>query len=90
MKNNKTITLRITFFTNDLPIRIGVGGGKIPIWNCGQVAIDANKEKGIKSGGTMFNGLDDIERAIRLVMKKHKIVILGYLGKIDDGYRRNK
>lgn len=73
-KDNKTIGITIRFFTNDLPSRVGTKKDRVPFWTCGNVHLEANKTKGIKTQDEMFNYFDDIPRAIKVVLSKSKLV----------------
>ena len=73
-KDKKTIGITIRFFTNDLPSRVGPKMDHIPFWTCGNVPLEANKLKGIKTQDEMFNYFDDISRAIKVVLSKVKLV----------------
>ncbi len=72
-RDNKTIGITIRFFTNDLPDYIGKKSDQIPFWTCGNVHLEANNTKGIKSRDEMFNYFDDIPRAIKVVLSKAKL-----------------
>jgi len=73
-KDKKTIGITIRFFTNDLPDRVGTKRDQIPFWTCGNVHLEANKTKGIKTQDEMFNYFNDIPRAIKVVLSKSKLV----------------
>jgi len=73
-KDNKTIGITIRFFTNDLPGKVGGGNGLTPFWTCGNVHLEANSTKGIKTQDEMFNYFDDIPRAIKVVLSRAKLV----------------
>lgn len=73
-KDKKTIGITIRFFTNDLPHCVGSKKNQIPFWTCGNVHLEANKTKGIKSQDEIFNYFDDISRAIKVVLSKSKLV----------------
>lgn len=73
-KDNKTIGITIRFFTNNLPDHVGAKNDSIPFWTCGNVHLEANKTKGIKTKDEMFNYFEDIPRAIKVVLSKSKLV----------------
>lgn len=73
-KDNKTIGVTIRFFTNDLPGCVGSKKDQTPFWTCGNVHLEANKTKGIKTQDEMFNYFEDIPRAIKVVLSKSKLV----------------
>lgn len=73
-KDDKTIGITIRFFTNDLPGKVGGGLSATPFWTCGNVHLHANKTKGIKPQDEMFNYFEDIQRAIKVVLSKSKLV----------------
>ncbi|MCK4540029.1 hypothetical protein KAU09_02665 [Candidatus Parcubacteria bacterium] len=75
-KDNKTIAIKIRFWTNDLPEKIGRKNGQIPCWTSGNVSIEANRTKGIKAQNVIFHYLDDIPRAVREIMKKSKLTVV--------------
>lgn len=69
--DNKTIAVKLRFFTSDLPEKIK---NKIPMWECGSVSIEANKTLGINATVEMFHSMDDVPRAIKKVLRRSKIV----------------
>jgi len=71
-KDNKTIGVIVRFFTDHLPEK--VGEQKTPFWTCGNVHLEANGTKGISNQNEMFYYLDDIPRAIKVVLSKSKLV----------------
>ncbi len=73
-RDNKTIGITIRFFTNDLPDKVGSKNTKIPFWTCGNVHLEANQTKGIRTQDEMFNYFDDILRAIKVVLSKSRLV----------------
>lgn len=73
-KDKKTIGVTIRFFTNDLPSRVGSKNDQTPFWTCGNVHLEANPGKGIKTQDEMFNYFEDIPRAIKTVLSKSKLV----------------
>lgn len=73
-KDNKTIGITIRFFTNDLPEKVGSKKDQIPFWTCGNVHLEANQTKGIKTQDEMFNYFEDIPRAVKVVLSRSKLV----------------
>ena len=51
-----------------------VGKNHVPFWTRGNMHLEANKTKGIKTQDEMFNYFDDIPRAIKAVLSKSKLV----------------
>lgn len=80
IKDNKTIGITIRFFTNDLPSHVGSKNNQIPFWTVGNVHLEANKTKGIKPQDELFHYLDDIPRAVKVVLAKSKLVGVEDLG----------
>ncbi len=68
-KNNKTIGLKIYFFTNDLPAKIGKNGKFTPCWEKGMVYLENSGLKGI-----MFNSQSEIQWAVGEMLSKAKIL----------------
>jgi hypothetical protein len=90
-KDKKTIGITIRFFTNDLPDRVGAKKGLIPFWTVGNVHLEANKTKGIKTQDEIFNYFEDIPRAMKTVLSRGKLVAVedvAYSMKAEK--RRNK
>ena len=79
-RDNKTIGITIRFWTNDLPPRVGGRMASIPFWTAGNVHLEANPTKGIKTQDELFHYLDDIPRAIKEVMKRSKLVAVEDIG----------
>lgn len=73
-KDNKTIGITIRFFANDLPSKVGKKKNQIPFWIRGNVHLEANQTKGVKSQNEMFNYFEDIPRAIKVVLSRSKLV----------------
>jgi len=73
-KDKKTIGVMIRFFANDLPDKVGKKMDRIPFWTCGNVHLEANPGKGIKTQDEMFNYFEDIPRAIKTVLSRNKLV----------------
>jgi len=73
MKNNKTFSVTVRLFTNDLPDKINK---RNPAWSCGKVEMQANKEKGIPSVAKHFKNRAEREKAIDAVFKEAGIIIL--------------
>jgi hypothetical protein len=74
---NKTLTLEVRFFTDKIA---PMSGEVLPkhIWDNGIVAanVGKNKRHDLRSMQPRpFNGLHDIQRAIRKVLQAHKIVL---------------
>ena len=68
-RGQKTIKFTVAFHTTDLV-------DKKDAWDTGSVYIRASKARGISSPHTVaFNGLDDINRAIKQLCQDHKITI---------------
>ena len=89
-RDNKTIGVTIRFFTNDLPDYVGTKRDHIPFWTCGNVHLEANKTKGIKTRDEMFNYFDDIPRAIKVVLSKSKLVAVEDVAYSMRAERRRK
>ena len=73
-KDKKTIGVTVRFFANDLPDTVGGKNDQIPFWTKGNVHLESNPKKGIKSQNAIFNSLDDIPRAIKVVLSRSKLV----------------
>lgn len=73
-KDKKTIGITIRFFANDLPDYVGSKKDQVPFWTCGNVHLEANKTKGIKTQDEIFNYFEDIPRAIKVVLSRSKLV----------------
>ncbi|MDO8499637.1 MAG: hypothetical protein Q7S66_03180 [bacterium] len=86
--DNKTLGVKLRFWTNDLPGRVGKDNRQIPCWSCGVVLMEANKTKGISSASEIFNYIDDIPRAIKEVMRKSKIAIVESVGYSERAKKR--
>jgi hypothetical protein len=76
--NNKTFTLTLRFFTD----KIADAEGEIlpmHMWDSGkvEVRVSGNERHGITSDmrGTVFNGLQDVERAVRKTLSKLNAVV---------------
>ena len=89
-KDNKTIGITIRFFTNDLPDKVGGGKKQTPFWTCGNVHLEANRTKGIKTQDELFHYIDDIPRAIKVVLSKSKLVGVEDIGYSLRAQNRNK
>lgn len=72
-KDNKTISLTVYFFTNDLPRRVG---DKTPFWPNGSIHLKANKTKGLKSQEAIFNSIENIPEVIKSVLSKGNLVVM--------------
>lgn len=88
-KDNKTIGVIVRFFANDLPSQVGGKNDQIPFWTCGNVHLEANKTKGIKTQDELFHYLDDIPRAIKEVLKRSKLVGVTDIGYSERAQKRN-
>ena len=86
-KDNKTLGVTIRFFTDKLPKRISEEEKRFYFWNHGQVSLEANKKKGIKSDAKLFNCFDDIPRIIKTVLDENH---LKGLNKKDEKIKRTK
>ena len=89
-KDNKTIGITIRFFTNDLPGRVGTKKDQIPFWTCGNVHLEANRTKGVKTQDEMFNYFEDIPRAIKVVLSRSKLVAVEDVAYSMRAERRHK
>jgi len=92
-KDNKTVGVFVRFFTNALPNKVGKKNDSIPFWTCGNVHLEANDVKGIKSCDEMFNYFDDIPRAIKTVLSKSKLVAVedvAYKMRAESRHLHNK
>lgn len=82
-KDNTTITVRVRFFTNDIPSK-GKFTPKV-IWCGGRVELEANGLHGIHPGNTQsFRNLSQIQPAIEKALTEHRIRVL-----TDLKYSRN-
>ncbi|MBU1180316.1 hypothetical protein KJ885_05210 [Patescibacteria group bacterium] len=75
-KSLKTISVKIRWWTNGLPEKVGAKKESIPCWNSGVVIIEANKAKGIKSDSEVFHYYEDIPRAITALLGRAKIAMM--------------
>lgn len=75
MKNKKSISLKLYFFTTDLPDK------PLLCWSNGKVMVETNEAKGIHktSSSVMFNSLEDIPKAVKKALSKEKIYLVGQL-----------
>jgi hypothetical protein len=74
-KVNKTLGITLRFFTND--VAVDKNGKKVlACWDLGCAAIEANKEKGIKAATVRFNCPEDIQPAIKELLRKSKIFMV--------------
>ncbi len=89
-KDNKTIGITVRFFTNDLPRRVGKKMDSTPFWTCGNVHLEANKTKNIKPQNEIFNYLDDIPRAIKVVLSRAKMVAVSGMAYSIRAEKRRK
>ncbi|MFA7314375.1 MAG: hypothetical protein WC025_00385 [Candidatus Magasanikbacteria bacterium] len=87
-EDNKTIGIRIRFWTNDLPGKVGKDHKQTPCWSCGVVIIEANRTKGISSDSEVFHYVDDIPRAVKEVMKRAKIAVVENVASTDRAKKR--
>jgi hypothetical protein len=74
-QDNKTVSLTIYFFTNNLPHKEGKDMDKIPFWPNGSIHLKANRTKGLKSQEAIFNSMEDIQSVIELVLKRGNLVV---------------
>jgi hypothetical protein len=88
-KDKKTVGVVIRFFTNNLPEGVGANMDQTPCWSCGNVRLEANGIKGIRSNNVMFNYMDDLPRAIRAVLGKGKISVIEDVAYAERAKRRN-
>ena len=72
-KSNKTVGIRVKFFTNGLPELVD---GRIPAFPKGCIGIEPNDVKGVKPVKFMFNSLEEIPGVIRKTLKKAGVVVL--------------
>jgi hypothetical protein len=70
-KQNKTITIRVRFFTTDLPKRTA--------WTRGSIEVQRNDRHGISHvpGGDMFNSLEELVPTILRVARNAGIKFKG-------------
>ena len=76
MKNNKTISVKLYFFTNKLPEKID---GRVACWAIGNLQVEANSSKGIKNTqkSLMFHSVEEIPQLLKKAFKKEKIILVG-------------
>ena len=89
MKSNKTIGLKIYFWTNNLPKRVGDKDSVIPFWEGGQIALEANKEKGIKAQTLIFNSLEELPMKIKEILAKGNFAGVRHFGSELRAQKRN-
>lgn len=89
-EDNKTLAIKLRFWTNDLPGRVGRDHKQIPCWSSGVAIIEANKTKGVSSDAEVFNYIDDIPRAICELMKRAQIALVEDVAHTDRAKTRNK
>ena len=87
-EDNKTLAIKLRFWTNDLPGRVGTDHKKIPCWSNGVAIIEANKTKGIFADAEVFHYIDDIPRAMKELMKRAKIVLVQDVAYTDSAKKR--
>lgn len=87
--DNKTIGIRLRFWTNDLPEKVGKNNKQIPCWNSGVVIIEANKTKGVASDSEVFHYIDDVPRAVKEIMKRSKIALVEDVAYTERAKKRN-
>lgn len=71
-RDNKTVAVTLRFYTNDLEVVVNQKS-VLACWDCGSASLEANKEKGIKAGQVHINSLDDIQPALKELLRKAKI-----------------
>lgn len=86
----KTIGVKVYFFTNGLPEKVGSENDKTPFWTRGAVYLEVNKTKGTKTQQVMFNHFDDIPNAIRTVLRKGKLVAVEHISSDTTKNKRRK
>jgi hypothetical protein len=76
-KENKTLTVKVTFWTDGIAPKKGEVAPK-HTWDYGVVRMDVgdNSRHGITQGvnPVPFHGMYDLERAMRKLLRAHKIV----------------
>jgi len=85
----KTIGVKIYFWTNDLPERVGVKKEEIPFWEGGQVYLEANADKGIESQNIIFNSMEELPSKIKILLAKAKLVGVRNFGDEIRASKRN-
>jgi len=89
-EDNKTLAIKLRFWTNELPGRVGTDHKQIPCWSCGVAIIEANRTKGISSDAEVFNYMDDIPRAVKQLMVRAKIALVEDVSRTERAKTRNK
>jgi hypothetical protein len=89
-EDNKTLAIKLRFWTNDLPGRVGRDHKQIPCWTCGVAIIEANKTKGIHSDAEVFNSIGDIPGTISELMRRAKIALVEDVSRAERSKTRNK
>ena len=74
-KNNKTLGVMVRFFTNDYEVTFK-GKPQLIARASGTLLLEANSEKGIKHDWELFAGLEDIQPAMRALLKRNKITVV--------------
>jgi len=87
-EDNKTLGITIRFFTNDLPGRVGRDNKQNPCWTVGNVHMIANKTRGIRACDEKFYYFDDIQRAIKVIMKRSKIALVEDVATTETSKKR--
>lgn len=73
-KDKKTIGIRVRFWTNDLEVKTDK---KVhSCWDSGVVHLEANEGKGIKSDVEPFLNYEEIDKAIAVLLRRAKIVMV--------------
>lgn len=83
----KTIKLKITFFTNNCEVCDRPLEGDKTAWDSGNVTPITNRPRGIKSNDAttkFFMNFDELLPAIKQTLRKAGISIIGYEGKGDN------
>ncbi|MFW0862062.1 MAG: hypothetical protein ACKKL6_00540 [Candidatus Komeilibacteria bacterium] len=87
-EDNKTLAIKLRFWTNELPGRVGKDHKQTPCWSSGVAIIEANKTKKISSDSEVFNYMDDIPRAIKELMKRAKIALVEDINHTERAKKR--
>lgn len=66
------------FFTDGLDSKIGIDKAHTPVRAIGSVNLESNREKGIKSTGTVkfFHSMKELPKAIESTLEAGNIVVM--------------
>jgi hypothetical protein len=81
MKDNKTVCIKLRFWTNGVEV-VHNGKKSVVCWDSGVAIIEQNKTKGIGPLGPQnFNCYEDIIPLIKEMLRKNKILVISDSGR---------